>query len=372
MMLKLLKNAEVYTPKYIGKKDILLAERKIIAIDDAIEATSYTQVIDLAGKTVIPGLIDQHVHLIGGGGEDGYRSLIEEVDVDQFVKYGVCSVVGLLGTDHHVKNVRSLVVKCKALKEGGMSAYCLTGSYALPSITVTGDVGDDIVYIDEVIGVKVAINDHRSSHPSKQDLMHLASSAYTSGLLSHKAGVVHMHVGRGKYGLKDIFEILEESDIPISVFRPTHIGNCLNDGIEFAKKGGYIDFTAGSKTAGQILRAAKEVPLDQITMSSDANGSFPLWGENHTLIGMSKGKSETLWQTVKELIDSGMKKEDALAIVTRNVAEALKLRDKGKIEVGCDGDIVVLNEDSDIEEVYCLGECLYSKGKVLYQSYYRK
>ncbi|MCH3907081.1 MAG: amidohydrolase family protein [Sphaerochaeta sp.] len=35
------------------------------------------QVIDLEGRDVIPGLIDQHVHIIGGGGEDGPESRVQ-------------------------------------------------------------------------------------------------------------------------------------------------------------------------------------------------------------------------------------------------------------------------------------------------------
>ena len=56
----------------------------------------------------------------------------------------------------------NLVSKAKALKEEGLSVYCLTGSYGYPSVTLTGDVKKDILFIDEVIGVKLALADHRA------------------------------------------------------------------------------------------------------------------------------------------------------------------------------------------------------------------
>ena len=48
-------------------------------------------------------------------------------------------MVGLLGTDGITRSVENLLAKVKALREEGITAYCLTGSYGWPSVTVTGD-----------------------------------------------------------------------------------------------------------------------------------------------------------------------------------------------------------------------------------------
>ena len=74
-MLKLIKNANVYAPEHIGKKDILITADKIAYIKDCIDIGDAIEIdiIDVNGKIVVPGFIDSHVHIVGGGGEGGFR-----------------------------------------------------------------------------------------------------------------------------------------------------------------------------------------------------------------------------------------------------------------------------------------------------------
>ena len=153
-MFRLLKNGDVYAPEHIGKADILICNDKIVDIAEHIDFDyPGTEVVDLEGRKVIPGVIDQHIHVTGGGGESGFTSKVTEVGLSDLVRGGVCTVVGVLGTDSISRNVESLLAKVKALNEEGLTAYCYTGSYDYPSPTVTGSVGRDIALIDEVIGV---------------------------------------------------------------------------------------------------------------------------------------------------------------------------------------------------------------------------
>jgi len=375
-MFLLIKNAHVYSPEDLGIQDVLICNQKIIRIHPDIDFTwdeDFT-VIDAKEKILVPGFIDQHVHVIGGGGEDGFASLIREIQFTDCIRYGVTTVIGLLGTDHHAKSVETLVAKTKALKEQGMSAYCLTGSYAYPCNTLTGSVSRDIAFIDEVIGVKIAISDHRSSNISKQELARIATEARTAALLSKKPGVVHMHTGRGKDGYKKVMEIIEETDIPIFHFRPTHVANQLEDSFAFADMGGYIDFTSGTdieKTAETLLNAMKRVPLSQITLSSDSNGSFPVWSEDKKIIGMGVGKMETLYDTIRCLIkEKHVPVCEAIRLITLNVADALLLKQKGRIEKDADADLVLLDENLYIDTVITLGKITVENKEVKAKNYY--
>ncbi|MBQ7049465.1 MAG: beta-aspartyl-peptidase [Firmicutes bacterium] len=374
-MFTLIKNADLYTPDHMGRRDLLICNDKIVKVVPSIEFDwDGLQVIDAAGRRVIPGLIDQHVHITGGGGESSFKSRAPEVTLGDLVESGVTTVVGLLGTDSRTRSVRNVVAKAKALNEEGVTAYCLTGAYEYPSPTLTGSVTDDIVYIKEVIGVKIAISDHRSSNINAEELARLATQARLAGLESGKVGEVHMHMGNGKKGLSDVFAILEETEIPIKHFRPTHIQKVLEDGIKFANMGGYIDFTSASPTsaAAAIAKALPRVPFDRVTLSSDSNGSMPKWNEKNELIGIEVAKMTTLFDCIKILMQEyDVPMEQALALVTRNVAQALEIAPaKGCIIEGSDADLLLLNEDLSFHTVMARGRIMMEEGIVKEKGYY--
>ncbi len=376
-MFTLIRNAHVYAPEDLGIQDVLICNERIVKVAEHIDfewdADDFTQ-IDGSGKKLVPGFIDQHVHIIGGGGEDGFASLIREIQMTDCVRYGVTSVIGVLGTDSNAKSVESIVARAKALREQGMSAWCLTGSYAYPSTTLTGSVARDIAFLEEVIGVKIAISDHRSSNISAEELARLATQARTAGFLAKKPGVVHMHTGRGKKGLTDILKIADETDIPITQFRPTHVSKNMLGFDEFAQRGGYLDFTSGirtAETAERIADALQTVNLKQITLSSDSNGSFPKWSADMKIIGMGVGKMETLFDTIRHLIlDQNISISDAISIITCNVADALMLDQKGRIAKDKDADLVLLNENLEITDVIARGKQVLRDSQLCVKNYY--
>lgn len=374
-MFVLVKNADLYTPDHLGRRDLLICNDKIVKVAPHIDFEwEDLQVIDAAGRQVIPGLIDQHVHITGGGGESSFKSRAPEVTLADLVESGVTTVVGLLGTDSRTRSVRNVVAKAKALNEEGVTAYCLTGAYEYPSPTLTGSVTDDIVYIKEVIGVKIAISDHRSSNINADELARLATQARLAGLESGKVGEVHMHMGNGKKGLSDVFKIVEETEIPIKHFRPTHIQKALEDGIKFANMGGYIDFTSGSpvSAAAAIAKALPRVPVDRVTLSSDSNGSMPKWNEKNELIGIDVAKMTTLFECIRVLVrDHAVPFDQALALVTRNVAQALEIAPaKGCIAEGSDADLILLNDDMTFHTVMARGHIMMEAGVVKERGYY--
>ena len=125
-MIKLLKNANVYAPEKLGKKDILIEGEKILLMQDSIEGYEGlpgVETYDLEGKIVVPAYIDMHVHITGGGGEQGPASRVPESQLSEFFKNGITTVVGLLGTDGVTRSVENLVAKARALTEEGMTVY---------------------------------------------------------------------------------------------------------------------------------------------------------------------------------------------------------------------------------------------------------
>ncbi len=367
----LLKNATVYSPEPLGVRDILLAVDRIVAIEEQLTVClPNLSVIDCSKKIAVPGFIDSHVHILGGGGEGGFRTRTYELSFSDLVRAGITTVVGCLGTDGVTRSLESLYAKAKALEEEGASSYIYVGSYRVPPVTLTGSIIKDIVLIDKVIGVgEVAISDHRSSQPTLDELKRLAADARIGGMLSGKAGVVNVHVGDGPTMLEPLVKVVKTSEIPITQFLPTHINRnskLLNSSIEWLSMGGFIDLTTsiGELLEDELLpwRVFKELSEhgfeSQITFSSDGQGSLPRFDEKGNFVGLDVGKVSTLYEQARLAAMHATPLEKALLPITKNVAQILKLTDKGTLSVGMDADIVLLDQDLNIDTVIAKGKIL--------------
>lgn len=382
-MFKLLKGGKVFTPDDLGTKDILIAGEKIAHIGERITPVPEygpVEIMNVSGYYIVPGFIDQHVHLIGGGGEGGYATRTPEVRLSQLTAAGITTVVGCLGTDGTTRHLTSLLAKARGLESEGISTYIYTGAYEVPTCTLTKNVRDDLIIIDKVIGCgEVAISDHRSAQPSKEEIRKLVAESRVGGLLSGKAGVLHLHVGDAKEGLGVIFEILQETDIPVTQFTPTHLNRnaaLFADGIRFAQKGGMMDLTTGVnprakpgksiKPSMAIREAlAQGVSLAQITMSSDGNGSMPIFNEQGEMSGLAVADPRSLYAEFRDLVREGLPLAESLMVITKNPARSLKLYPrKGTLQAWSDADLLVLDQDLNIVHVFAKGRCMVRDGQI--------
>ena len=370
-MIKLLKNANVYAPDPLGNKDILIAGEKICRIQEDLsiyENLPDVKVYDLEGRYVIPGYIDLHVHITGGGGEKGPASRVPESQLSTFLMSGITTVVGLLGTDGITRSVENLVAKARALTEEGITAYALTSFYGYPPSTITESVEKDIVMIPPIIGVKTAASDHRSSNITGEELIRLATSARRAGLLSGAPGLVTIHMGNGKKGLEPIFYALDHSDLPPDKLLPTHMHRnheLAEQGAKLVRRGGYIDFTAGCdddellKNAETVLYTLDQpgVELDHITLSSDAYGSQPRFDANGKCVGLTYASPKFLHKTVQILVKKGLPLERSIRLLTTTPAYLLgKTGIKGCIAVNADADLLVLDDHLEIDGLFAKGQ----------------
>lgn len=375
----LIKGVKVYSPKYIGKKDILISFDKIAYISDNIIVPDkdFPEINVINGDELmaIPGIIDLHVHVTGGGGEGGFKTRTPELTLTNLTLNGVTTCVGLLGTDGSTRSMGNLIAKLRALEEEGITTYSWTGCYEVPTRTITDSARSDIIFMDKIIGVgEIAVSDHRGSNPSSDDLIHLASECRVGGMLSGKCGILHMHLGDGKRGFEPIFDIIRDSDVPYENLLPTHInrnGLVYKQSIEYAKSGGYVDITTGIKPEGDTAVYAAEVyetllkekisPY-HITMSSDAGGSMPIFDESGKLLSLKTELPSTDMETIKMCISRGMSIEDAIIPLTSSPAKLLKLNSKGNIKENYDADILLLDKNFNIHTVI-------AKGKIMADNY---
>lgn len=375
-MIKLIKNGEVYAPEYLGIQSVLLINNKIAKIGDVnkkiLEVDLEVEVIDAQGCIIMPGMIDPHVHLIGGGGEGGFATRTPEIQLSDIVRSGITTVVGCLGTDGTTRHMTSLLAKARGLEEEGISTYIYTGNYHVPTPTITGSVKDDLIIVDKVIGAgEIAISDSRSAQPSVHEIAKLVAEARIGGLLSGKAGVTHFHIGPGKQRLQFLHQMIEDYEIPESKIYCTHITRSkelMDDAISLAKKGAFVDITAGADT-GKWFRYYKENhgDLNQLTFSSDGNGSLPIFDENGKLIGIGVASTYTLYeQFVATVREHGFRLEEVIPIVTSNTATALHLKNKGRLAEQNDADILLLQKKSlAIKHVFANGKHMVRDGEVI-------
>ena len=394
-MIVIIRNAEVYTPEYAGKKDVLLLGNKIAAVEDhiSVEIKGPVEVteIDAEGKLLVPGFIDSHSHIQGGGGEGGFTTRTPEAVLTDFTTAGVTTVVGCLGTDGVARDIISLLAKARGLDEEGITTYIYTGSYRLPLKTITGEIMKDIMVVDKVIGIgEVAISDHRSSQPTFEEFVRSVSDARVAGMLSGKAGIINVHLGDSKRKIDLIKRTVKETEIPITQFLPTHVNrnqDLFEECVEYAKAGGYIDFTGSDdpdfweKTDGEVrfskgLKRLLDAGVnhDNFTISSDGQGSLPIFNEKKEYIGLGVGKSSCLILAIKECIfRENIPLEIAIRALTCNPAKILKLKTKGKIEAGMDADLCLLNKDIDIDMVIAKGRIMVQNQKpVVFGTFERK
>ena len=383
-MLTLIKNGEVYAPEYLGRQSLLLIGDKIAKIgsideEKFVNLDIVVNVIDAEGLMVIPGLIDPHVHLIGGGGEGGFTTRTPEIQLTDITTAGITTVVGCLGTDGVTRHLTSLLAKARALTEEGITAYMYTGNYHVPTPTITSSVKEDIMLIDRVIGAgEIAISDSRSGQPSLHEIAKLVGEARVGGLLSKKAGVTHFHVGPGKARLQYLSQILEDYEIPAGQLYATHITRSkelVDEAIALSNKGVYVDMTCGDDT-GEWLKYYKENGgnMEKLSLSSDGNGSLPKFDADGNFIGLGVASPHTLYEQVCEaVITHGFSIEEVLPLVTRNTATVLKLEEKGSLSVSRDADIVLLEKETlALHSVLAKGKTLVSKGKVVVKGTFEK
>ena len=344
--MRLLLNADVYAPEHLGHRHLLTGGGRILWMGtDRPSFPGYLGVeeVDLAGRQVIPGLIDGHCHVTGGGGEAGPASKVPAPLGESYRKAGVTTVVGVLGTDDVTRSTAELIAGVRALRAQGIYAWCHTGGYHLPLTTLTGSVRSDIVNIDCVIGVgEVAISDHRSSQPTLDELLRIAADAHVAGLMTGKAGILHLHVGDGVRGLELIREALRVSEIPARVFNPTHVNRrkaLLHEAIALVKEHGcYIDITDFPVAEGEDAYSAADAlevywesgaPLDRVTVSSDGGGCLPVFGPDGQVVSFEVGDCSALMGTVRTLVGRGHALETVLPAFTRSAAELLRFADVG-------------------------------------------
>ncbi len=355
----LLKNANVYTPKNLGIKDVLVENGKILKIGK-IKDENY-EIIDCTGKIVCPMFVDGHEHLLGN-----------YWDAEGIICAGVGSLVCVLSNESEPKYVDKIIEIAKRLKkEYKIDAYCLAGSK-----NYVENTSEYILNNQNVIGIKTALFQPQRPKPnlSYEKLLQDSISTYEAGKKSGKTVQVHIHldnpfargekvswqeIDSGKLdNLGWIDKIVKETNVPYSLFKLTHAKKYYNRILEYAAKGCYIDYTAISgeydKRLDPLVNAIKQRKIDmaKISISSDLGIGVMEQGLS------GKEYPTSLLNTIQQLVKQGLKFEDVLPFVTTNPGKLLG-ENCGKICEGEQCKILILNKSLEIEQIIMDSNIIY-------------
>jgi beta-aspartyl-dipeptidase (metallo-type) len=366
-VITLIENAEVYAPAPLGRQSVLVLGdtiAKVGTIDrrvaDALEVDY--EVIDATACVLCPGLIDPHVHLLGGSGEQGFSSMTPEIFFEELLSGGTTTVVGCLGVDVTMRNMAALAGKAKGLAEDGVDALLWTGGYRIPPATLSATARSDILFVQEIIGVgEVAISDERSSDPDPRELAKVVHEAHVAGMLARKCGLTHFHVGDGKARLAPLRDLIDDFHVQPSWLYATHVErneDLMREAVALARAGAHVDVDVVEEDLPRWLRFYEHHNGDfsRLTVSSDASISSPRMLLQQLRCAVTRHRVPL---------------ERALMLATENTARVLNLERKGRIAAGKAADLLILAADTlDVVHLHARGGWLVRDGSLAKRSHW--
>lgn len=323
---------------HLQNVSILIEDDKIVDVghglnDDGLE------VVNLDGQYVSAGWIDMHVHCFNGAWSEG-------IDPDRVgYESGVTMLIdaGTSGADtveKFMKEVSTKVTKVKALlnisKQGLLTLHELRN---IEDIDVELAIQQAKKYPEFIVGFKL----RASASVMGEDMKTPFIRAKEIQKIVDKPLMVH--VGNRPPTLDEVLNSLDRGDIVTHCFNGKDNGLLVDGSIrksalQARERGVIFDVGHGSASFNtEVANSSKELGFIADTISTDIylkNVNGPVYSLAHC---MSK------------MMEIGYGLEDTIMMVTRNVADAVKLDGYGSIRPGFVADLTIFKEaklDSEI------------------------
>jgi len=356
---------------------IIVQEGRFKNIGQSIQIPKDAEVTDLQGKTVIPGLIDAHIHSILDASANPEKNLIEENDaltiikaqkaLEKTLKAGITYVRDLGGAKYLDLGLRDAVkkglVKGPRIQVAG-KMITMTGGHGYKmgrEVDGTAEArkaareqlkaGVDIVKIMATGGVMTEGVEPGSPQLSLEEIKAAVEEAHKAGrkTASHAQGTIGIQ-NAVKAGIDSIEHgiFLDQETVDLMRTHDTFLVATLTAPYWIVEKGvenGIPEFAV--KKSEQIIKSHCEsfkLALDnniKIAMGTDAGTPFNEHGKNT--------------YELKLMVEAGMSSMQAIKAATLGGAELLDItEDFGSIEKGKVADMVVINGNplDRIEDVF--------------------
>lgn len=366
----ILKGARVIDPSqnHDGVCDVAFAEGRVSGFGRDLPAGPATQVRDMAGAIVTPGLIDLHTHVYWGGTSIG-------IDADEFCRTsGVTTSVdtGSAGPGNFAGFRKHVIDR----SEARILAYLhvsFAGIFAFSKTIMVGESRDpqlmaprEAVEVaeanrDVIVGIKVRVGRNSSGDQGTAPLNIALQVAEETGL------PLMAHIDEPPPSYEEVLAMLRPGDVLTHAFRPfpnspVTAQGAVKPALRDARARGVL-FDIGHGKGSFAFKTARAMLAGGFlpdTISSDV----------HQLC--IDGPAFDQVTTMSKMLCLGMSLHDVIAASTVNAAVALKRMEYGTLKVGALGDATVLSvRDGAFDYVDTRGEHMtgaqriFSEGVVL-------
>jgi imidazolonepropionase-like amidohydrolase len=387
---------DVVTGKYVAHPVITITDGRIVAVDSGeARLPPGAKRVDLPGLTLLPGLIDMHVHLTSDPAYNGYRWLAA---TDNFwTVVGVANARRtLLAGFTTVRNVGSDNYDDVALKQGIERGY-IEGPRIVPATYAIGATGghcDRNEFPPSITPNRAAVADGPDALRALVRRLHKYGAEVikfcgTGGVFSTGDGV-----GTQQLSLDEMRAIVSEAHM-LGLRVAVHAHGA--DGIKDALRAGADTIEHASLADEEAFRLAKQHGAwfsmdiyndDYIQATGTTNGTFPeslakereigrrqreTFRAAHAAgVGMVFGTDAGVYphgdnaRQFATMVQWGMTPLEAIRAATVNAATALgRSADVGSIEVGRYGDLVGVRGDPLADVTLLQSPAFVMKGGVV-------
>ncbi|HEU4381365.1 MAG TPA: amidohydrolase/deacetylase family metallohydrolase [Hyphomicrobiaceae bacterium] len=359
----ILRGGRVIDPsqKLDAVSDVAFAGGKVARVGQKLEAGPHTDVRDVAGLIVTPGLIDLHTHVYWGGTSLG-------IDAEQFCRTsGVTTAIdtGSAGPGNFA-GFRKHVIDPSKVRILAYLHVSHAGIYAFSDRVMVGEseelrLMDPVTAVevananrDVVVGIKVRVGRHASGTSGTIPL----DIALQVG---EEAGMPLMcHIDFPPPSYEEVLERLRPGDVLTHAFRPfpnspaTQQGTVKREVLEARKRG--VKFDIGHGKGSFAFKTARAML---------ANGFMPdtISSDVHQLC--INGPAFDQVTTLSKFLCLGMPLDEVIAASTVNAAMALKRPELGSLKPGSVGDATLLSiKQGQFDYVDVVGEHLSGDRKI--------
>ncbi len=373
-----IRNGIIITPQEVLREQALIINDKAIERIGADSTSPDTTVIDAKGCYVVPGFIDVHVH-----GADGYDTMDATPKAIQtmgafYAKHGVTSYYPTTMTmpAPNIQAALENVEKCPRPSNGAQHlGVHVEGPYLnlkykgaqppeyfrppIPAeygqwletgvcklVTVAPEIEGSLEMIQELAaqGVEFAIG-------------HSAAS-YEEAVKGFDVGVRQVtHVFNGMVGLHH-----REPGALAAILTDDRVNaQLIADGIHVHP--GMIRMLIRAKGADHVM-----LITDAIEATGLSDGEYDLGGQTVTVKegiarianGALAGSTLTMDKAIRNMVSfTDLPLQKIIAMASTVPARAMRLTNKGKLETGCDADIVLLNRELEVMATIVGGTVVY-------------